>query len=157
MNGDGSACLELRRSTQCLACLTQFWLMAGAQFVNFTDVMSKTTGDQARRETLFAVRALMEIPEQYKVRGNRAGWSKPQSEWPRSVLQCTTGAGCHISALAWWSYALRLHPLRLCAAPRVPPERQCATPSTAGLAVHRNNPPNLSTDPLCCLRMPSQA
>ncbi|GLI65260.1 hypothetical protein VaNZ11_008749 [Volvox africanus] len=37
------------------------------QFVNFTDVMANSSGDVARREALFALRALMEIPEQYQM------------------------------------------------------------------------------------------
>jgi E3 ubiquitin-protein ligase RGLG len=36
------------------------------QFVNFTEVQRKYPNDNQRRETLFALRALMEIPEQYK-------------------------------------------------------------------------------------------
>lgn len=38
------------------------------QFVNFTDVMGQTVGrSAAEREAQFALRVLMEIPEQYKV------------------------------------------------------------------------------------------
>ena len=38
------------------------------QFVNFTDVMRQTAhAPTSQREALFALRALMEIPEQYKV------------------------------------------------------------------------------------------
>ncbi|EFJ43779.1 hypothetical protein VOLCADRAFT_119008, partial [Volvox carteri f. nagariensis] len=36
------------------------------QFVNFTEIMSSTSGNLERREALFALRALMEIPEQYQ-------------------------------------------------------------------------------------------
>jgi E3 ubiquitin-protein ligase RGLG len=43
-------------------------LCALRQFVNFTEVMASTTGNVERREALFALRALMEIPEQYQVR-----------------------------------------------------------------------------------------
>ncbi|KAG2495451.1 hypothetical protein HYH03_006397 [Edaphochlamys debaryana] len=35
------------------------------QFVNFTDIMNSTGMDRQRRETVFALRALMEVPEQY--------------------------------------------------------------------------------------------
>ncbi|KAG2428161.1 hypothetical protein HXX76_011841 [Chlamydomonas incerta] len=35
------------------------------QFVNFSELMATTQGDRTRREALFALRALMEIPEQY--------------------------------------------------------------------------------------------
>lgn len=39
------------------------------QFVNFTEVAAQTAhAPPAQREALFALRALMEIPEQYKVR-----------------------------------------------------------------------------------------
>lgn len=38
------------------------------QFVNFTEVMASCGADVAKREAQFAMRALMEIPEQYKVR-----------------------------------------------------------------------------------------
>ncbi|GIL76913.1 hypothetical protein Vretimale_8622 [Volvox reticuliferus] len=37
------------------------------QFVNFTEVMASTSGNVERREALFALRALMEIPEQYQM------------------------------------------------------------------------------------------
>ena len=39
-----------------------FWLL---QFVNFTEIMSKNM-DRSRKETEFALAALMEIPSQYK-------------------------------------------------------------------------------------------
>ncbi|GLC36205.1 hypothetical protein PLESTB_001368600 [Pleodorina starrii] len=37
------------------------------QFVNFTDVARSAPGDVTRREATFALRALMEIPEQYQI------------------------------------------------------------------------------------------
>jgi hypothetical protein len=37
------------------------------QFVNFTEIMAACGADAAKREAQFALRALMEVPEQYKV------------------------------------------------------------------------------------------
>jgi E3 ubiquitin-protein ligase RGLG len=40
-------------------------MAASLQFVNFTEIMSKNV-DTSRKETEFALCALMEIPSQYK-------------------------------------------------------------------------------------------
>ena len=46
------------------------------QFVNFVEVMQTTQGlPQQRRDATFALRALMEVPDQYKV--HHAGSSLP--------------------------------------------------------------------------------
>lgn len=48
----------------CVVFQTSFYLFS-FQFVNFTEIMSKNM-DRSRKETEFALSALMEIPSQYK-------------------------------------------------------------------------------------------
>jgi hypothetical protein len=52
----------MTRVLSCVPCT-----LLSPQFVNFTDVMARSGPDAGSREAQFALRALMEVPQQYKV------------------------------------------------------------------------------------------
>ena len=63
------------------------------QFVNFTEVASRYPADSSQREAAFALKALMEIPDQYKV---RMSWATEKGG------RCQMGDfACHMLYMLW--------------------------------------------------------